>query len=123
MSKKTLIRIQIFIIPLCLMLLSSCSRFGFLGNKSKYTPIEIESFGDFFSLYLILQLSILFIGVLIAIPLGKDASNISTLLHFIWIVSYRDYGFFIVLGLFCFTQIVLMITIPIILVFWARFDK
>ena len=124
MNKKTIFRIQMFILPLCLTLLSSCSNIGLLSNKSKYLPTEIESFGDFFQVFLILQLSILLIGLLVGIFLGNGASNIVTLLHLIWIVSYRDYGFLIVLGLFVFLQIIFMTVsafiFPMILVFFRR---
>ena len=84
-------------------LLQSCSSIGFMG---KGTPKQINDFGDFFSMYIILQISILFIAIILSLFLGDIGYIISLLLHFIWVISYRDYGFFTVLMLFGLATIV-----------------
>ena len=84
-------------------LLQSCSSIGFMG---KGTAKQINDFGDFFSMYIILQISILFIAIILSLFLGDIGYIISLSLHFIWVISYRDYGFFTVLMLFGLATIV-----------------
>lgn len=101
MKLKKLTTLLWLIFPL---LFISCSDIGFMG---KGVEQEIESFGDFFSVYFRLQLSILFVGVFISFLLGGQlGAIISVIIHFIWVVSYRDYGFFMVLLLFSFLTII-----------------
>jgi hypothetical protein len=95
--------------------LSSCSSIGLLSDDSSLFPKEIDSFSDFLSVWFFLQLSILLVGLLLGFFLGQAGSNLSTLLHFIWLISYRDYGFWTVLGLMIFLQIVLMLVVPLVL--------
>lgn len=82
------------------LLLTSCKSVGLLSNKNSWLPDGIEGVADFFKVYFVLQLSILLIGILLGFFLGRAGYIVSLVLHFIWIVSYRDYGFFIVLLLF-----------------------
>jgi hypothetical protein len=82
------------------MLLSSCNSIGLLSEKNSWLLDDIDSFGDFIKVYFVLQLSIILIGVFLGFFLGKGGYIVALILHFIWIVSYRDYGFFIVLLLF-----------------------
>jgi lipoprotein len=84
-------------------LLQSCSSIGLMD---KGTPMQINDFGDFFSMYIVLQISILLIAIILSLFLGDIGYIISLLLHFIWIISYRDYGFFTVLMLFGLATIV-----------------
>ena len=84
-------------------LLQSCSSIGLMD---KGTPMQINDFGDFFSVYIMLQISILLISALLSLIIGGASYSISILLHFIWVISYRDYGFFIVLMLFGLATIV-----------------
>lgn len=94
---KPILKNRILIIILVSFLLTSCSNIGLLDDGIPHT---INSIGQFLKLYLVLQISILIVGLLWGLFLGKLGYIISLLLHFIWIVSQRDYGFFKVLLLF-----------------------
>ncbi|MDO4764043.1 MAG: hypothetical protein Q4A00_06630 [Flavobacteriaceae bacterium] len=83
-----------------LLLVSSCSSIGLLDERNSWILEDIDSIGDFIQVYIVLQVSIFLISFLLSFILGDLANVISVLIHFIWIVSYRDYGFFIVLLLF-----------------------
>lgn len=89
-----------FFLLTAMLFLTSCDSIGLLSEKNSWLVEEIESLGDFFKVYVVLQLSILIIGVLLGFVLGGAGFMISLVLHFIWIVNYREYGFFIVLLLF-----------------------
>lgn len=82
------------------ILFTSCNSIGLLSEKNSWLPDDIEGVGDFFKVYFVLQLSILLIGILLGFFLGRAGYVVSLILHFIWIVSYREYGFFVVLLLF-----------------------
>lgn len=109
-----------FILTFCTTILSSCSEVGLMSNKNKYLPHDIDGFGEFFQVFLVLQLSMLLVALLLSIFFGEGGGFISGILHFIWIVSFRDYGFFIVLTLFALLQIVLMFLLPIIIGIFGR---
>ncbi len=94
---KSILKNRILIVILVSLLLTSCSSVGLLDDNIPYT---INSVGQFLKLYLVLQISILIVGLLLSLFLGKLGYIISLLLHFIWIVSQRDYGFFKVFLLF-----------------------
>lgn len=81
-----------------LLLLNSCSKIGLLDDKTMLT--QINDFGDFFKVYIILQISVLFVGLILSIFLSRLGYIIALVLHFIWVVNYRDYGFIKVLLLF-----------------------
>lgn len=99
-----------FIITIFLSaLLTSCSTIGLLGEKNSWLVQNINSVGDFFKVYVILQISILLISLALSILLSKLGYIIALILHFIWIVTYRDYGFFKVLLLFGLFTIISMI--------------
>lgn len=98
-----------------ILVLSSCSSIGLLSENSSLFPQEINDFSDFIGVWFYLQISIILVGLLVGIFLGETASNISTLLHFIWIVSYRDYGFWTVFGLMIFLQVILMLAVPFLI--------
>lgn len=83
-----------------LLLLTSCSKVGLLSEDNSWLIQNINSIGDFFKVYLIVQLSIVIIGVLLSFLLGRLGYVISLVIHFIWIIAERDYGFFKVLMLF-----------------------
>lgn len=83
-----------------LLMLTSCSSVGLLSEKNSWLPHEIDGVGDFFGVYVVLQISILLISLLLSIIFGRAGYIISLISHFIWIVSYRDYGFWSVLLLF-----------------------
>jgi len=91
---KTLIYI------LLLLLLSSCDEVGLLSDKNKYLVDVITNPSSFFGVLITLQLSILLTGVLLGLFIGKGGYSISQLIHFVWIIAYRDYGFWNVLLLF-----------------------
>jgi hypothetical protein len=100
--------------------LQSCSSIGLLSDDSSLFPREINDFSDFIGVWFYLQISILLVGLLLGLFLGETGSNISTILHFIWIISYRDYGFWTVFGLMVFLQVVLMVTIPFLIGIFRR---
>ena len=60
-------------------LLQSCSSIGLMD---KGTPMQINDFGDFFSMYIVLQISILLIAIILSLFLGDIGYIISLLLHF-----------------------------------------
>jgi hypothetical protein len=109
-----------FILTFCTTILTSCSEVGLMSNKNKYLPHDIDGFGEFFQVFIVLQLSMLLVGLLLSIFFGNGGGYFSGVLHFIWIVSYRDYGFFTVLALFAFLQLVLMFLLPIIIGLFGR---
>ena len=82
------------------LVLTGCSEIGLLSNKNSWLPADIYSTGDFFKVYIVLQISIILISLILGIFLGNLGYIISLALHFIWIVSARDYGFLNVLLLF-----------------------
>ncbi|UMB52619.1 hypothetical protein MKD41_09745 [Lutibacter sp. A64] len=86
------------IIPL--LLLTSCSEVGLLSEKNSWIVNDISSIEDFFKVYVVLQVSIIIVGVILSLLLSKLGSIISLIIHFIWIVYERDYGFLNVLLLF-----------------------
>jgi hypothetical protein len=85
---------------LAMLFLTSCSSVGLMSEKNSWLPYEIEGVGDFFSVYIVLQVSLLIVSMLLSFISGQIGYIITLVLHFIWIVTYRDYGFFIVLLLF-----------------------
>ncbi len=60
----------------------------------------LANLSSFFGVLITLQLSILLTGIFLGLFVGKGGYSISQLIHFIWIVAYRDYGFWNVLLLF-----------------------
>jgi hypothetical protein len=100
MKKEKLSILFCIFLALQLLLLSGCSSIGLLSEKNSWVPQEIESLGDFLGVYIVLQISVILVSLIIGIFLGEVGHIISIILHFIWIISYRDYGFFKVLLLF-----------------------
>ncbi len=94
---KTLMKFRnVFLLIASMFLLTSCSSIMLVGDD---TLQSIESIGDFFKVYFILQLSIYICTLIFTfIPLGGRITSI--IIHFIWVVSERDYGFFKVMLLF-----------------------
>jgi len=78
----------------------SCDSVGLLSEKNSWVVDDINNFGDFFKVYLVLQISIIIVAIIISFFLGKAGYYISLIIHFIWIVSSRDYGFLMVILLF-----------------------
>lgn len=91
--------VSIFIV-LILLLFTGCSEIGLLSEDNSWVVKEINSTRDFFKVYLVLQLSIFIVGLLIGIIFSKTGYKISLLIHFIWIISARSYGFLMVFLLF-----------------------
>ena len=89
-----------------LLLLASCSEVGLLSEDNSWLVGHISGVGDFFKVYIVLQISILIVGLLIGLFLHKLGHIISLILHFIWIISARDYGFLNVLLLFSIFSII-----------------
>jgi len=87
-------------IAILTLLLSSCSEVGLLSEKNSWILDEINSVSDFFKVYLVIQLSMLILGLLLSTILDDLGKLISLVAHFIWIVYARDYGFFTVMLLF-----------------------
>lgn len=83
-----------------ILLLTSCSEVGLMSEKNSYLVEEITDFSSFISVYIVLQISILLTAFLLMFIFDAAGYGISILLHFIWVVSYRDYGFLVVLLLF-----------------------
>jgi phosphotransferase system glucose/maltose/N-acetylglucosamine-specific IIC component len=98
----------------CTTFLTSCSEVGLMSNKNRYLPHDIDGLGEFFQVFIVLQISMLFVALLLSFFIGGAGGYISGILHFIWIVSYRDYGFLTVLFLFGLLQLVLMFLLPLI---------
>lgn len=96
--KNTFIIFAIIII--ISLLITSCSEVGLLSDKNSWIVNNISSVGDFFKVYIILQISIIITGLILGIFLGKLGYIISLVIHFIWIISARDYGFLNVILLF-----------------------
>jgi hypothetical protein len=79
-----------------------------MSNKNSWLPHEISGFGDFVLIFSVLFISILIsniilggiFGVLIGGGRGKVVVAISLIAHFIWLVSFRDYGFWMIFLLF-----------------------
>ena len=91
-------KIVFFLAPI--LLLTSCSEIGLLSEKNSWIVNNIDSVGDFLKVYFVLQISIILVSLILGILLGRLGYIISLVIHFIWIVSARDYGFFKVLLLF-----------------------
>ena len=81
MSKKNLKPFLCFLS--ITILLTSCKSVGLLSDKNSWLPDEIESLGDFFGIYFVLQISIFLIGILLVFILDKGAYIVSLVLHFI----------------------------------------
>ncbi|MFM2268050.1 MAG: hypothetical protein RL757_1491 [Bacteroidota bacterium] len=107
LKKEILFSLCCILLILCLS--TGCGEVGFMSEKNSWLPREIESLEDFFHIYLALQLSIFFISILLSFVLSKLGYFVSLIIHFIWIVSYRDYGFFSVLMLFSILSIILIL--------------
>lgn len=102
----------IFLIFLSIFLLTSCSTESTEEKLlEKIIPQNITGFWSFIKTYIILQLSIFINSLFIGIFLGRLGYFISLIGHFIWIIVYRDFGFFIVLLLFSFTAIIRLLLI------------
>lgn len=82
------------------LVLTSCDSIGLLSEKNSWIVNDINGFGDFIKVYVALQISIIIVAIIIGLFLGKAGYYISLIIHFIWIISSRDYGFFNVLLLF-----------------------
>src|SRR5690554_2143458 len=94
----------ILILFLFSILLTSCSgdlyELGLLSDRNTWLAKNINSFSDFFKTFLVLQLSIFITSMILSIFLKKIGYYVSMLIHFIWIVWFRDYGFMNVFILF-----------------------
>lgn len=94
------------------LLITSCSSIGLLDKNDSWLVFKINGIGDFFKVYITLQISILIVSFFLSFLLSQLGYIIAIILHFIWIVAYRDYGFFIVLLLFgVFTSISILINV------------
>lgn len=89
-----------------LFLLTSCSEVGLLSEENSWIVGTINGVGDFLKVYIVLQISIIVLGLILGIFLGGLGKIISLVAHFIWIVSVRDYGFLNVLLLFSIFSII-----------------
>ena len=87
------------------LFLVSCSSGNDENNTSPF-PENIDSIGDFFSLWLRLQISIFIFGLFLRLIFGQLALTISIVLHLIWVIVDRDYGFLMVTLLFFLNTIV-----------------
>lgn len=99
-------KLRTLLLPALAVVITGCSNVGLLSDRNRRVLDEISDVGDFFKVYFILQLSIIFVGLLLMFIFGRAGYYISLIAHFIWIISFRDYGFFIVLLLFSFFSIV-----------------
>jgi hypothetical protein len=115
MNKVNLLKLSsvLFVV----LLFTSCSSVGLLSDENSWLPHKIDDFSDFYKAYLILQISILINSLLWGIFFGRGGYPISVITHFIWIVSYRDYGFLIVLLLFGLFSIIRLIISPLYLIY------
>ncbi len=120
--KKEIKRLVLMTTLLALIttLLTSCSNIGLMSNNNKYLPTDIDGFGDFMQVFFVLQISMLIVALVLGFFIGGAGGYVSGALHFIWIVSNRDYGFMTVLALFFFLQLVLMLIIPAILALFGK---
>ncbi len=115
---KSLLKILVMSISaICIItLVTSCAKVGLMSNKSSTIPIDINSVAEFFKVFLRLQISMILIAVILGLGLDKLGAVVSTLLHLIWIVTYRDYGFFIVLLLFVGGSLIITFALPLIMI-------
>lgn len=90
----------IFLILVINLLMHSCSSIGLLDEKNSWLLEEINSIGDFIKVYIVLQISIFLVSLILSLILRDLGVFISIIIHLVWIINYRDYGFFIVLLLF-----------------------
>ena len=89
--------LALLVISLLLVGCSSDSKVMFL---MKGIPESIDTVGDFLLTWFLLQISILLLALLLGVFLGELGFTISSIVHFIWIIMYRDYGFIKVTLLF-----------------------
>jgi len=71
-----------------------------MAEHNSWLPKNIESFGDFLGVYFAIQISVIIVSIIFSLIIGRAGYFVSLILHYIWIITYRDYGFFIVLLLF-----------------------
>lgn len=121
--KTILANYKIFILLLVsFIFLNSCSEIGLLSETNSLLVKDINSFGDFMKVFIQLQISILLVSLIISIFLGELGYIISLVIHYIWIISARDYGFFKVLLLFgLFTIVTYLINLLILMIRSKRY--
>src|SRR5690554_1722226 len=100
-------RLLLYFIIISLFLIScnDPNELGLLSDRNTWLAKNINSFSDFFKTFLVLQLSIFITSMIISIFLKKIGYYVSMLIHFIWIVWFRDYGFM---------NVCILFTLPII---------
>lgn len=109
---------NILLVILSSFLLIGCSSTSFGGFP---LPEEINGIGDFFSLYIKIQIFIFLNALILSWFLGGELGYlVSSVGHFIWIISERDYGFFIVFMLFTLSIIVRIIFYFLLLFFKSK---
>lgn len=91
------------------LFLVSCS--SFLEQMDKNTESGIENFPQFLAVYISVQLSVVLFVFILGFFIKESAPIVSVLLHWGWLVWFRDYGFFMVLLL-----MILCVVVPYILV-------
>lgn len=91
---------SIMLLSLFSLIVISCDSVGLLSEKNSWIVDDINNFGDFIKVYIVLQISIIIVAIIFGFLLGKAGYYISLIIHFIWIVSSREYGFLIVILLF-----------------------
>ena len=100
---KSNFKTKLFLFTLIIFLsvfFSSCSSVGLLDERNSWMVTNINSIGAFLKVYIALQISILLMSLATSLFLGRLGYFVVVFFHFIWIVTYRDYGFFMVLLLF-----------------------
>ena len=109
MLSKTKLPLSLVLCLFLSILLTGCSNIGLLNEGNSWLPVDILSFTDFLKVYVTLQISIFIISFIVSLFLGNMGYLLVLLLHFLWIVNYRDYGFLKVLLLFSFFTVVTMV--------------
>ena len=109
MLSKTKVPLSLVLCLFLSILLTGCSNIGLLNEGNSWLPVDILSFTDFLKVYVTLQISIFIISFIVSLFLGNMGYLLVLLLHFLWIVNYRDYGFLKVLLLFSFFTVVTMV--------------
>lgn len=110
----TMLKGKSFLLSIMLMLLTSflltgCSKIGLLNDHNSWLPDDITSFSAFLKVYVTLQISIFILSFIAALFLGNIGYLLVLILHFLWMINYRDYGFLKVLLLFSFFTIITIV--------------
>lgn len=81
-----------FSISIVLIGCGEATDIGLLSEKNSWLLSDIENVGDFFKVFVTLQLSILITTLILSIFLKRLSYFATIIIHFGWIIWFRDYG-------------------------------